>query len=258
MTLAKLRTFGPAWAAAMTLLLLAGYATYAFVIEHPIATVLPRRGTAATSFFPHIPSGVSPWSSPCWRPPPRCVSGRCRKDWPILLLPLLAVVLTCHLGALAAVLIQGTAALAVGIPIYRRLRGPNAPDDASLTGTILAWFAGGSVNAYLAWIAFHWTVNYDYVYCGVLLAEILLLQRPLTEVARAAFRRASASGWRPGQWVIVLSAVILFPVVLIPLYGYDDLVRHLFFRSKSRCSVVMRLIQVFFGRWTRRCSRRPT
>ena len=98
----------------------------------------------------------------------------------------------------------------------------------SLTGMILAWFLGGAVNAYLAWIAFHWTINYDYTYWSVLLLEMAILRRPLAAAAAAA-RRAAGSCWRPGQWIIVLAAILLLPNPLVPSYGYDEQVRHLFF-----------------------------
>lgn len=152
-----------------------------------------------------------------------------RKDWPILLVPLVMIVGAGHAGALTAVLMQGTAGLAIGIPLWRRVRGLGMPSDTSLGGIIISWYIGVSVNAYIGWIALHWQINYDYVYFGFLLAEILLLRRPLAEVLTAVTEKAKSYRFSPGQWAIVVCAIILLPCALTPLYLCDDATRHLFF-----------------------------
>lgn len=151
------------------------------------------------------------------------------KDWPILLVPLAMIVGSGHTGALTAVLMQGTAGLALGIPLWRRVCGRGTPYDTSLGGIIIAWYVGVSVNAYITWVALHWKVNYDFVYFAFLLTEILLLRRPLAEVLTAVTEKAKSYRFSPGQWAIVISAIILLPCALTPLYLYDDAARHLFF-----------------------------
>jgi hypothetical protein len=229
MTSRSLWISGLVGAAATALLLLAVYAAYEIVVVHPFTMVsihssdhnyffLSGYTIRRLAFFGAVVAVAAVF----------CLKGL-RKDWPILLVPAAMLVPAGHAGALIAVLVQWTAGLAVGIPIYRRLRGSNMPRDAGLTGIILAWFLGGAVNAYFAWIAFHWPVNYDYTYWSVLLLEIIFLRRPLAEVLAASARKASFARWRPGQWIIALSAIILLPSAMVPHYAYDELVRHLFF-----------------------------
>ncbi len=249
----KMGIAGFAWAAAAVLLLLALYAAYETFAAHPLTMDSLHRDGRRYFFLSSctlrrlafFSAAMAAAAAFCWK--------GLRKDWPILLVPAVMLVLAGHVGALIAVLVQWTAGLAVGIPIYRRLRGDGqhactgkigpicsglTSDPAAtsrfavpfgLTDFILAWFLGGAVNAYLAWIAFHWKVNYDYAYWCVLLLEIALWRRPLAEVVVGTARRADATRWRPGQWIIALSAMMLLPCAMSPWHGYDEQVRHLFF-----------------------------
>lgn len=152
-----------------------------------------------------------------------------RTAWPFLLVPLAIVVVSGHSDALTAMVLQAMASLALGIPLWRWVRGPNATNDTSLFGVIIASYTGISINAYIVWIALHGRVNYDFVYFGFLMAEILLFHRPLTEVLTTLARKAKSYRFSPGQWGIVLGATILLPCALTPLILYDDAARHLFF-----------------------------
>ena len=151
------------------------------------------------------------------------------KDWLVLSLPVAMIISTGHAGALAGFLIQAAAGLALGLPIYRRLRSRAMPSESSLAGLILSWFLGGSANAYLAWIALHWKINYSCIYFGVAFAEILLLRRTLTGTLVVVAKRITSCRFTPGQWAIIFWAIFVLPYSLIPLYAYDDCLRHIFF-----------------------------
>ncbi len=132
-------------------------------------------------------------------------------------------------GALAGFLIQTTAGLAVGIPLYKKLRGRGLPGETSFPGLILSWFLGGAVNSYIVWIALHWIVNHSYIYFVFFLAEIFILRRPLVEALAVAVKRVKSPRFTPGQWAIVFWAVFMLPYTLVPLLVGDDCSRHIFF-----------------------------
>ena len=152
-----------------------------------------------------------------------------QKDWLILAVPVVMIISAGHAGALAGFLIQAAANLALGLPIYRRLRGCTMPGESSLTGLVLSWFLGGSANAYLAWIALHWEINYSCIYFGVAFAEIFLLHRTLTGTLFSMAKQIRSCRFTPGQWAVILWAIFVLPYSLIPLYTYDDCMRHIFF-----------------------------
>ena len=152
-----------------------------------------------------------------------------RKDLLILLLPAVIIILAGHAGALGGFLIQAAAGLAVGLPIYRRFGGREMPGGNSLAGLILSWFLGSSINNYIVWIALHWDVNYSWIYFLFFLGEIALFRGPLLDEIMTFSRRAKSLRLAPGQWAIIGWAIFMLPYALVPLYVYDDCVRHILY-----------------------------
>jgi Dolichyl-phosphate-mannose-protein mannosyltransferase len=215
--------------ASLTVLLLVGYSGYRIMICHPLTGDVAKawdfsqfyltKGTfiAAAAFALILAAGCA------------LCAKILHKDLLILSLPAVMIVCTGNAGALAGFFIQAMAGLAVGLPVYRRIRGCALPGESSLTGLILSWFLGGSINAYIAWIALHWRINFACIYFGVAFAEIFLLRRTLSETLVVVARRIQSCRFTPGQWAIIAWAIFVLPYSLIPLYGFDDCIRHIFF-----------------------------
>ena len=144
-------------------------------------------------------------------------------------MPALMIVCASQAGAMIGFLIQSAAGLAVGIPIYRRLRGREMPGDMSLTGLLLSWFLGGSANAYVVWISLHWKVNFSYVYFVAAFIEIILLRRPLANAIAIVAERVKTYRFTPGQWAVALWAIFILPHALVPSYLFDECSRHVFY-----------------------------
>ena len=215
--------------ASLLVLLLVGYAGYRIFICHPITNDVAKAWD--TSCF-YITKGTLV-SAAVFSLILAAACAICRqflrKDFLIFSVPIVMILCAGHAGALAGFLIQAAAALAIGLPIYRRMRSSQLPTHSSLAGLILSWFLGGSVNAYLAWIALHWKINYSCIYFAVAMAEMVLFRQTLAETLLAAVKRLQSYRFTPGQWAIVFWAVFVLPYSLIPLYGFDDCLRHIFF-----------------------------
>ena len=213
----------------LMLLLLVGYAAYQIIVCHPITSdpaqaydfarfyISDRSALVAAAFAAFL-------AALCFL----CVKVL-RSELLFLLVPALMIVGAGQAGALVGFLVQATAGLALGMPLYKRLRGCAMPGRLSFSGLILSWFLGGSANAYLVWIALHWKVNYSYIYFIFFLAEILILRRPLAEVLSVAVTRTKSFRFTPGQWTIALWAVFMLPYALVPLLVGDEYFRHVFF-----------------------------
>jgi hypothetical protein len=213
----------------LILLLLVGYAAYRIIVCHPITNDVAksydftqfylsgRTAIIATSFGIMLAAGCL-----------LCIKVL-RSELFILFVPVVMIVGAGQAGALVGFLIQATAGLAVGIPLYKRLRGCGMPSDISFSGLILSWFLGGSANAYVVWIALHWKVNYSYVYFIFFLGEIFILRGPLAEVLAIVVKRVKSYRFTPGQWAIVLWAIFMLPYSLVPLFVGDECARHVFF-----------------------------
>jgi hypothetical protein len=214
---------------ALILLLLVGYAAYQITVCHPITNdaakaydfklfYLSGRSAAIATIFGVILAIV------CFM----CIKVL-RSELFVLFVPAAMIAGAGQAGAFVGFLIQATAGLAVGIPIYKRLRGCGMPSEAGSSGLILSWFLGGSANAYAVWIALHWKVNYSYIYFAFFLAEIFILRRPLVEALATVPKRVKSYRFSPGQWAIVLWAIFMLPYALMPLLVGDECSRHVFF-----------------------------
>ena len=211
------------------LLLLVGYAVYQIVVCHPIT----NDPAQAYDFAKFYISDKSALVATAFAAILAALSFLCvkvlRSESLFLFVPALMIAGAGQAGALVGILVQATAGLALGIPLYKRLRGCAMPGHLSFSGLILSWFLGGSANAYLVWIALHWKVNFSYIYFIFLLAEILILRRPLAEVLSIVVTRTKSFRFTPGQWTIVLWAVFMLPYALVPLLVGDEYSRHVFF-----------------------------
>jgi hypothetical protein len=215
--------------AALAVLLLVGYAGYRIMIIHPI-THDPNRAYDFSQFYISERSVYSAakfvviLAAGCFL----CIKVL-RNNWFILFVPAAMILGAGQAGALAGFLIQATAGLVVGIPIYRKMRSREMPNEASFSGIIMSWFLGGSINAYIVWIALHWKVNYSYVYFFFFLGEIFLLRRQLLDIVVESAKKIKSYRFTSGQWTIALWAIFMLPYALVPLFVGDDYIRHVFF-----------------------------
>ena len=213
----------------LILLLLAGYAAYQIMVYRTITTE-PTRLWDYSSFYISQKAIVTAATFALF------LAAGCalcikyfHNDWLILLLPAAMIICSGQAGALTGFAIQSMAGLAVGMPIYRRLRGSGLPGDVSLTGLLLSWFLGGSVNAYFVWIALHWKINFNSIYFGVALLEIGVFWRSLADAFRFISQRMRSSRFTLGQWAVVLWTIFILPHALVPSYLFDEYLRHVFF-----------------------------
>ncbi len=215
--------------ASLIVLLLAGYSGYRIMICHPLTGDV----TKAWDFSLFYLTKNTFFTAAAFALILAAACALCakvlRKDWLILFVPAVMIASAGYIGALAGFLIQATAGLAVGLPVYRRMRGCTMPGESSLAGLIFSWFLGGSINAYLAWIALHWRINFSCIYFCAAFAEIFLLRRTLTETLVVALKRIKSCRFTPGQWAVIFWAIFVLPYSLIPLYVFDDCMRHIFF-----------------------------
>jgi hypothetical protein len=215
--------------ASLILFMLVGYAAYQIMVRHPITSDITRFDD--TNYF--YLSRKSVFSAAIFAVLLAASCILCIKvlhnDLLIFLVPTVIIVAAGQAGALVGFAIQTTAGLALGIPIYRRLRGRNMPSDFSLAGLIFSWFLGATTNTYIVWIALHWPVNYSWAYFAFFLGEILFLWRPLTEVFAIAAIRAKSYRFTPGQWAVLFWTIFMLPFSLLPTYMWDECVRHIFF-----------------------------
>src|SRR3989304_4473651 len=215
--------------ASLILLLLAGYAAYQIMICRSL-TIDPAKLWDLSSFYISRRLALIAAVFVVFLAMGGVLCGKyLRKDWLIFLVPAIMIVFARQAVALAGFLIQSMAGLAIGIPIYRRLRSPGMPRDLSLTGLLLSWFLGGAVNAYTVWIALHWKINYSSVYFCVALLEMGVFWRPLAEAFNFVSKQIKSIRFTPGQWAIVLWTIFILPHSLVPSYLYDEYLRHVFF-----------------------------
>jgi hypothetical protein len=217
------------WCVSIVLLFLAGYTAYQVFVLHTISTdpawlynlssiyISPKAIVVASIFVLIL------WAS--WI----VCKIFLHNDWWIFLIPALMVICAGQTGAFIGFLIQSMAGLAIGIPIYRRLRGSGLPSENSLCGFLLSWFLGGSVNAYIVWIALHWKINFSYVYFGVAFLEMAIFYRSLAGTFRCIFPGIKSKRFTPGQWVVVLWGIFILPYAFVPSYLSDEFIRHVFF-----------------------------
>jgi hypothetical protein len=213
----------------LILLLLAGYAAYRALIYRPITFDPGKLWDFSFSYLP-LPSVLAAATFVALLAA-GCILCRkyLRNDWLILLVPTAMIICAGQAGALVGFLTQSVAGLAIGMPIYRRLRGGRMPSEISLTGLLLSWFLGGSVNAYAVWIALHWKINFSYIYFGVALLEIGLCRRSLAKAFAFVSKDIKQVRFSPGQWGILLWTIFILPYALVPSYIFDDVWRHVFF-----------------------------
>ena len=213
----------------LILVLLVAYAVHQIILCHPLTSDLADLYDYAKFYISVRSALIAPVFFAALAAACLFCAKVLRRQLLILLLPAVMIVAAGQAGPLIGYLVQAAAALALGIPLYKKLRGAAMPSHRSFLGLILSWFLGGSANAYLVWIALHWKVNYDYVYFLFFLTEILLLRRYLSEAIAFAVNRAKSFRFSPGQWVIVFWTIFMLPYVLVPLCVGDDYSRHVFF-----------------------------
>ena len=140
-------------------------------------------------------------------------------------LPLIAIATFGFLQAALSALLVMVASLAVGLLVFQRF---------NLLTTSLSLFyallAGFGLNAYLAWALMHFPVNTGAVYLAVLTAELVIGGRLLLNIAKGFLRDSFSAGTKItlGETLIIGQLLLMLPYYLTPMYGYDELLKHLY------------------------------
>lgn len=149
----------------------------------------------------------------------------------IIAIPLI-IIISGNGAALLAVLIFVLACTGLGMAVYNRFFGTKNNQHRNIAEYLaLSFFIGMCSNAMLIWGSLHFKVNYNYAYYLFFLAEILVSKSLLLNLfaqARNKYETGKKFDLTAGQKIIIIYALFTLAYVLVPLYGFDDLHKHLY------------------------------
>lgn len=145
------------------------------------------------------------------------------EKWILLVIPLMILV-RGEWMALTGLIVWLLANQAVGLKIKSLFN----QKENTVFQSILAQFLGMVANGYLVWIMMHLPVNYNFVYYGVFLVEILILNSILSNWIGTQINNFKNNQWDWQTRIVVLFTIIFLVYSLTSYYNWDDLAKHLF------------------------------
>lgn len=145
----------------------------------------------------------------------------------LFLIPL-AVLMSGKALALVSVIVFLSAGSAVGSAFMSYFRPSKSIYKINVQNTILSAFIGICINSYIVWAAMHFRVNMQSVYYLFFLGEIFVFRKYLAPVVNGAYEKYKGFNLSAGQKAVLISAIMTIVYSLVPHYGYDSLIRHLY------------------------------
>ena len=142
----------------------------------------------------------------------------------VALVPAVLVLVTGHGEALLGLALMCGGGLCLGGTILGRIK---PKDSWTFFDIVLAFYTGLGANAYLTWTLMHWPVNYIATYVLLYLAELIVFRR-VALAAWAVIRPAASQTLTRGRGTCLILSTMLLVYALVPTYGGDEMVKHLY------------------------------
>lgn len=142
----------------------------------------------------------------------------------VVLVPAVLVLITGHGEALLGLALMCGGSLCLGGVILSRIKPKNSWAFFDL---VLAFYIGLGANAYLTWTLMHWPVNYIATYVLLYIVELIVFRRAALTVWKV-IRPAATQFLTLGRGTCLILSTMLLVYALVPTYGGDEMVKHLY------------------------------